>query len=423
MALKGLELATVLGWFTGIIILDHPWGVPSLSSWLTFSTFYSLSLFGVYFFLMVDFLFNNSRGLHLNENRKFAKWVVAFSISQYILVALLQRFGFIFNAKRLGKLMQTLSQQMNQQKRQRIYTMQFVGIHLGFLVLLIGSTVMAINFIKVNASRPSWIHFLGLGNVGYAIIYPLFAFVPLMLTSQCCFAIISVVCTRIPEIISEFYDQVRYAITTITSDTRSELEIFNIIHMRSKLEMKKGAKEIAGLSLKPCRHDVVNRFEEMKDLLKLTDEAISSLVFLCMVGMTLNLVGTASQIFVIGHTGTSLFIDIVHLSLCALHSTLLQVGQRSREMQKQAKTQLYTEFLNLPWSTEKAEMEEVVQEIVEWEWRLSACGFFHVDRRLASGIFSLVLNYVVIFVQLNIALDEPPCSGNDMTLRNNTEAS
>lgn len=47
---------------------------------------------------------------------------------------------------------------------------------------------------------------------------------------------------------------------------------------------------------------------------------------------------------------------------------------------------MYKAFLSLPWTPEKVELEDVVQDIMECEWKLSASGFFYVDRRLASGV-------------------------------------
>lgn len=52
---------------------------------------------------------------------------------------------------------------------------------------------------------------------------------------------------------------------------------------------------------------------------------------------------------------------------------------------------LQVEFMNMPWTPGKFEIEDLVQEILDWEWKLSASGFFTLDRRLASGVMKDVI--------------------------------
>ncbi len=54
--------------------------------------------------------------------------------------------------------------------------------------------------------------------------------------------------------------------------------------------------------------------------------------------------------------------------------------------QRKAKLELHKGYLDLQWSLEKDEMEDVIQEIIDWEWKLSASGYFYVNRGLASGV-------------------------------------
>lgn len=383
MALKGLTIPIWIGWLCGVLVLKRPWGTPSLPSWLTFSTLYCLFGLAMYCFLMADFALNNSGGLALGEEHRFGKYVRGFSVTQYAVITFLKRISFLLNAKRLGRLFEILSgleedhphsnrhEKNDKKKNWWMCNIPVVSImiFLSFTITLFSIASKGVEFVMQNSMKPSWVKMLGLGNWGYGIIYFLFAVMPLGIVSNVAYAIIMVTTFRVNQLFCDFCMDLRESLTAIIlgestdaigceDDDKKENRcgIYNMFKMTSKmdfLERKKIRLNLSGrLKVHPTkihemrkypqekfysRKDVIDRFEELKDLMKLTNECLSALMLLMVCGMTLGIVANASQILVTGNTKNyynsfNLATDILVLPILGIYAMLLELGHKIGQM-------------------------------------------------------------------------------------------
>lgn len=349
MALKGLLVTTWIGWFTGAILLRRPWGRPSFSTWWTFSTFYSIFLLVMLFVLMVD-LYNNGESIvFMGETHTFGKWVKAFAIMQFAVLTLLKRIALLVNAKKLSKLMEIINRDDEENIRTKNYSgictfMETIIIHTAFLLTFITIGTSIRQFIVDNSQRPSW--FQMLGPVGFTILFALFAIVSLSVVTNCAFAIVLVLSRRVSEVFAEFCYQVEVSLPIISCEgTDDSLEIYNILQITPKIGFAKKshlrkhknnsvspvAQHPVQLSKFLTRQDIIDRLDEVKDLMKLANEALSTITLFLIIGMTLGIVSNASQFVVVRHEGLLLLSDIFVVCLMALYTVILQVGHKNNE--------------------------------------------------------------------------------------------
>lgn len=322
----------------------------------------------MYCILMADFVLNNSGGLALGDEHIFGKYVRGFSLTQYAVITFLKRITFLLNAKRLGQLFEILSQLENRhhhhhrnEKKAKIRVVTGM-IFCSFLITFISIGSRGVEFIMQNSMKPSWLKMLGLGNWGYGIIYFLFAVMPLGIVSNVAYAVIMVTTLRVNRIFCDFCLDVRESLANVilgesTGVIGNHQDGDDILKMTSKmdfLERKRNKSHRISLSgrmkVHPStkieevgthhekfysRKDIIDRFEELKDLMKLTNESLSALMLWMVCGMTLGIVGNASQIFVTGNSKSSessLMTDILVLPLLGIYAMLLELGHKIGQM-------------------------------------------------------------------------------------------
>lgn len=312
----------------------------------------------MYFFLMIDFALNGGISFE-NESHQFGKYVRGFVLGQYIIITLLKRMVLFINAKRLGRLLEVLSEYQKKDYRRKSGSLQdkimSALIFVTFTLTCISVVVKSLEFLDESGDNYSYVKYLGFGKWGYSILYFLFAVMPLGIVTNVAYSLIIVISLQVNKIFCNFCDDVRCSLSKLISmsaiNGKSNSEIYSILKMGTTGEWERKRNACAAISygknkiapqrsrLVACngftsRHQVIETFEELKDLMKLTNESLSPLTLWMISGMTLGTVGNASQLFVSGSQSSrlDLVMDILVLPLLVIYGFLLELGHKIGQM-------------------------------------------------------------------------------------------
>ncbi|CAL8091885.1 unnamed protein product [Orchesella dallaii] len=413
MPLQGFHLASVVGWASGVIILRKPWGPPTFR-WLCVPSFLAVLYFIIVLVLNVD-LMKNSHKIHAhssqyshNYNHNIDKLVTKFSYIQLILSCLVIRFIFFWKARKVADLLQRLrkydkpfmfSRMLRKKKNQEVNRKPATNIdcaitHLVFLTTF--SLGLADAYVAYHIEENDlWLQTFG--NLVHGILLVVLIVVPLMAPVQCAFSLTVHGIAHLSDILKEYCEQIlnilpyQRQIKIVNSKNQQSMSIKdrnrncyyleNIFSQNSKQKL---------FFTNQFRIEILARFENIREIFNLADEIISPMALLLLACSSISVVMKSYELIVLYRSKVNFIRGMCHIVNYLSYFWILHSGQRIKDTVSDCKDKLKSALAELSNHTsgevERQTIKDVLSVISLWDWKFTACDFFVIDKKLASGV-------------------------------------
>lgn len=407
MALVGIELTTWLGYFFGIIILRAPWGLPTLPTWFTFSSIYSLLILAFNLFNLID-VFSNAHGsFSLTETQRLAQLTTKASLQIHVLCYFYYKLYFLVKAKQLANFMLELHYYpLAKPIRFRTFILECFLVSIGHLCFLVA---MAINLVKARNILFFQASVTWLGNLMYSKTLYIVIFYGLQVVAQgvaenTVFSLLISFSNRLRTIIENFGDD---TVEIITNEMKAANDQCAKLNNYQKVSLNDSS-----LRIKCARHQILVRFGKVQNICGMGYRLMAPLFFTIIFLGTCAAIMTGSKSVILKRTGWSLATDVIRIIGSCLYTGVFEVGERVNRKVKEMKLKIFQSYLKISWEPEfRNEVKEMVEIIQKWQWKLSAAGLFSVERKLARGVsnflkITFTKDFLTKITLIDIVLDD-----------------
>lgn len=316
MVLQGFEVPTWFGWFTGVLCIRVPWGMPTFKSWCSFTTFCTLTINIFTQVLWIDF-FLHSKQL---EKEKFLRKILlqGFTIFGVVFNAFIRIF-FCVQARNICAFLVKLEDYpvstvpTTLQKSRRLFSLlTWVS-----LFLRLGTGVFLAIQLSQIVPEDSWL--APLGKYGYLLFMGLFGVIPLVSSFYVAFSFIVVTAVYLVWIFEDYGIQIEESIKHAKKDS-----------FQSALQTRVLKQMLQQIKLEHQQQDLVQKFEDIRGLFKQFDEIVSPLLLCLIVMSVMSLVHAANSILIEGGSSSGwagLLSNWFNLVYQIVQLFLLQLGQ------------------------------------------------------------------------------------------------
>jgi len=414
MGIVGFRLHYILGWILGTVFIDKPWGLPTFKTWKSPHTFWCLAVLIIQQILYVDFLIIASKNSSL-EISTLAHYLHKIMFFVSYLVYCIVKFIFFMNAKNLATLLSSLYNYQTNEDGNCMWTSMWNK----FRVMTFISTVSVCAFSAVfilelqsHFLQESLLSFTGW--YGQLVIGFFFGCLATSTASNISFVLISTITFHMGRMLYNFCDHLEKKFEERSNDCRIAMfeKEFVILSRASRRNPKQIFKRSTTLTTEEL--GTIQKFEEIEKLFKIADKIISPLTFVVIVSGTFNVVTGAHEILLNTKLTTALVLSNYLVVLENIIHTigLVMIGQYVKDKAwvaiswflywgmmnnkihwfrfqiNEKKSSLHRKLILMSSMTSPQEdhFMNLVKWVLEYEWKLSWCKFFDVDRRLLSGV-------------------------------------
>lgn len=364
--------------------MKTPWGPPALPSWLTFSPIYGFLFIIFTAFSFADVYFNSDTSFALKETNSLAQWTTSASVQIHAFLLLFHRFYLLINAKRLAALLSELHYYPLPRPSKswtNIFLLESIlsaTVYLSYIVSFIISWIQNRD-VLINQAESSW-----LGSLIHPQLY-----IAIFMISQ--MAAQGVITNTIYILLLSFSYWIYRIVETFTNDTveliSTEIRAVNERHAQLSEYQKQQFGNETRFKLKCATYQIVERFDKVQKVCGMAHEFMSPLFFTTIFLGTVTSIVLSSKAVVLKRSGWSLAQDMIRMVGYLCFVGLLETGEQVGRKVKEMKLKVFQSFIKISWEPElKQEVREVVTNIQNWNWKLSAMGFFSVERSLARGV-------------------------------------
>ncbi|CAL8133691.1 unnamed protein product [Orchesella dallaii] len=368
MVLQGLEVPSWFGWLTGVFVWV-PWGVPKFKSWLNFTTIIIITSNILTQIIWLDF-FQHSRQ---STKEKFLKKILlqGFNVFGVLFNAFIRLF-FYTQARHIVDFLNHLefwpvsTVPTTLQKTRRLFSI-LCWVSLG---LRLATGIFLAIQLSLHVPQDSW--FGDVGQWGYLFLMGTFGVLPLVASFYVAFSFTVVTAVYLVWIFEDYGIQIEQAIKTAKKDVPGQQKsLFQYVRMDAQM------------------NDLVQRFDDIRGVFQLFDTIVSPLLFCLIVMSVTSLIHAANSLLIEGGSSggwSGVASDSFNLVYQLVQLFLLQLGQDTFDRINERKVKLTRMVMLMGDGTSKFQLANIVESLCVWKWRMTAWGFFTVDRSLVSGV-------------------------------------
>ncbi|CAL8134332.1 unnamed protein product [Orchesella dallaii] len=419
MALPGFTANLIFGWCFSVIILEKPWGIPKFK-WLSFPIFFAFLYMPLFIFFNVDLIYHATDTLTGPSKERIDRLVRQLSYIILLTSNSLIRIIFMWKGRKLADFLRRLKFYSKSRAKANKNPLSLMDVVVTYLVFF-STAVVAINGGVVTYRNPvfeSWLQ--ELSRLTHAIAFSCLFQLPVMIPVQCAFALILASMAYLGVI---FGDYCQYVVYTLTQN-KTKVGI-SIISTSSSSEQgdQPQKPDVENISATPSppppsqdhlfftnqlRREILAKFEIVREIFDLAHEIVSPMALVLLADSSIQVVMKGYETMFVGKAG--MISNVGNMVNYVSYVWILQSAQRLQNTISAGKAELEETLVNLSDETNKLEkhaLRDVLKAMSVWNWEFTACELFVIDRRLASGILSLILTYVIVLVQLKVSDDTP----------------
>lgn len=392
MALVGIELTTWIGYLFGIIILRVPWGPPTLPTWFTFSSLYSLLILAFNLFNLIDVFANSHRSFSVTETQRLAQLTTRISLQIHILCYFYHKLYFLVKGKQLANFMLELHYYpLSKPIRFRKFLLECILVSIGNFCFFVPVVIRAVRANKIMSFQSSvtWIGNFMNSDIIYTVTFYVFQIFTQGIAENTVFSLLMSFSNRLHAILENFGDDTVEIITNEMKAANDQCSKLN--------NYRKISANDSSLRIKCARHQILVRFGKVQSICTAGYLIMAPLFFTIILLGTCSAIMTGSKAVILNRNGWNLAIDIMRIIGSCLYTGVFQVGEQVNRKMKEIKLKILQSYLKISWQPElRNEVKEMVEIIQNWHWKLSAAGLFSVERKLARGVSNFFNFYIYL---------------------------
>ncbi|CAG7706168.1 unnamed protein product [Allacma fusca] len=400
MVLQGFAWPARIGWLSGTLFASNPISFSVFNSWKHPYTLYVLFINFAFGLLISDFV------LHLNSNplqqeSSYVKKIIftGFLASNLSLIVVL-RLHSVYYAKSISLFLKTIEEYPFSEvhSSQRKFPKTCYLLSWAIFALSVATAAILTWTVESNNSSKFWLG--AIGSVPFYITAFLFGFLPAISTAYVGFAFVNVTLSNLVW----FFEDLCAQLESHIQSGKDDIQIFlpRNYFQKSQPGVKMDAIMIQS-NMFWSQRNLIGQFRRIQDLFHCYDKLAGPIILFIIVSSTVSIIQAAND--VLQNDGIfkekSQITSWLNLVTHGLFLFILNLGFNATKTIRKRQGTLKQLIATIPSNLVKIELVRTVQVVTDWDWRMSAAGFFTVDRSLMGGIISTMMSYVVILFQLH----------------------